>query len=50
MAEANRSDHPPNPGTPEEALRSDERRPRSNAVKEVVEREYGEATDPDGDR
>lgn len=43
-----------NRGDPEEALRSDERRPLSAEVEEVVQAEFGPHTDPpdpwDGDR
>lgn len=37
-------------GTPEEALTSDERRPRSPAVEDVVARQFGEHTDPKAGR
>lgn len=52
MATANRNARRSRRGTPEEALRTDERQPRSPEVQEVVDRQFGEDTDPreGGDR
>lgn len=47
MAEAKPISRRVRRGTPEEALTSDERRPRSPEVDDVVVRQFGEDTDPE---